>query len=321
MNRSLAGQEAQGQTGTPLLRGEKVLVTGASGFIGSHLLRALAARGAEVHAVSRNTKRESGDRVRWWRGDVSDAGSVRQLYMSVRPDVVFHLASHVMGSPALENVLPTFSANLASSVNILTVAAELGCRRVVLAGSLAEPETSRGESIASSPYAASKWAGTMYANMFHALYGVPIVNARLFMVYGPDQKDRSKLVPYVTLSLLRGDSPKITSGKRMIDWVYVGDAVEGLLSAAVVPGLEGSSVEIGSGTAVSTREIVTAIGTLIGGTGTPLFGAIPDRPMEPARIADVARTLAQTGWSPSTPLESGLRDTIAWYREHGEDEA
>ena len=107
----------------------------------------------------------------------------------------------------------------------------------------------------------------------------------------------------------------------MIDWVYVGDVVEGLLSAAVVPGLDGSSVKIGSGRAVSTREIVTAIGTLIGGTGVPLFGAIPDRPMEPARVADIATTLAQTGWRPSTTLESGLRDTIAWYREHREERA
>ena len=204
MNGPMTEKETAERAGATMLRGERVLVTGASGFIGSHLVRALTSRGAEVHAVSRETKRENGDRVRWWRGGVLDVGSVRQLYMSIRPDVVFHLASHVMGSPALENVLPTFHANLASSVNLLTAAAEHGCRRVILPGSLAEPEPSRGETIPSSPYAAAKWAGTMYANMFHALYGVPVVNARLFMVYGPDQKDHAKLVPYVTLSLLRG---------------------------------------------------------------------------------------------------------------------
>lgn len=118
------------------------------------------------------------------------------LFRKVQPATVYHLASHVMGAPDLQHVLPTFRANLQSSVNLLTAAAETGCGRLVMTGSLAEPEPSRGEMFPVAPYAAAKWASSGYARMFHALYGVPVVLARVFMVYGPAQKDLSKLIPY-----------------------------------------------------------------------------------------------------------------------------
>ena len=221
------------------ISGTKVLITGASGFIGSHLCRRLLELGAEVHGISRNRQAPGNGPILWRQVDVSDSGAVRSLVRDVRPDIVFHLASHVMGSPALEHVLPTFHANLKSTVNLLTAVAETGCRRMVFTGSLAEPDVENGEKFPTAPYAAAKWASSGYARMFHALYGVPIVLARVFMVYGPDQKDISKLVPYVTLSLLRGETPKVTSGARLVDWIYVRDVVEGFIALVTTPGIEG----------------------------------------------------------------------------------
>ncbi len=117
-----------------------VLVTGASGFIGSHLVRRVAASGsAEVHAVSRfDGPKDEGD-ARWWRGDLTDLATVRSLITAIKPAVIFHLASHVAGDRRLDHVMPTFRANLMSTVNLLTVAAEVGCRRIVLSGSMEEP--------------------------------------------------------------------------------------------------------------------------------------------------------------------------------------
>jgi len=272
--------------------------------------------GAEVHALSRRPP--SGDRspLNWWEGDVAEIELVRTLFRKIRPETIYHLASHVMGAPDLHHVLPTFRANLQSSVNLLTAAAETGCKRLVMTGSLAEPEPSRGEMFPVAPYAAAKWASSGYARMFHALYGVPAVLARVFMVYGPAQKDLSKLIPYAILSLLQGKSPAISSGERLVDWIYVDDVVEAYLALAGAPGIEGQTVEIGSGKLVSIREIVGQVAHLVGGGIGPTFGALADRPMEPVRIADVAQTRERIGWSPKTQLTEGLSRTVEWYKEH-----
>jgi nucleoside-diphosphate-sugar epimerase len=296
--------------------GHNVLVTGASGFIGTHLCRRLLDAGAEVHALSRSLRSAGASPLRWWEGDVADIEVVRTLFRKVRPDTIYHLASHVMGAPNLEHVLPTFRANLQSSVNLLTVAAEHGCRRLVMTGSLAEPEPSKGEMFPVAPYAAAKWASSGYARMFHALYGVPAVLARVFMVYGPAQKDLSKLIPYSVVSLLRGKSPAISSGDRLVDWIYVDDVVEAYLALAISPGIEGQSVEIGSGKLVSIRDIVSQVAHLVGGEVKPTFGALPDRPMEPLRTADVAQTRERIGWFPTTVLTEGLSRTVDWYKAH-----
>ena len=174
---------------------------------------------------------------------------MRSLFRNIRPDIIFHLASHVKGAPNLEHVLPTFHSNLQSTVNLLTLAAEKGCRRMVLTGSLAEPEPENGELFPSAPYAAAKWASSGYARMFHALYQLPVVIARVFMVYGPAQQDLTKLIPYVTLSLLRGETPKITSGGRLVDWIYVSDVVDGFVALGQAPGIDGATLDLGFGEA------------------------------------------------------------------------
>ena len=138
------------------LRGERALVTGASGFIGSRLLDRLLAEGVQVDALS-SSERTSAD-VRWWTGDPCDTERVVEIARDVKPDDLFDPASHVSGSRALDAVLPTLNANLVSTVNVLLAAADVGCRRVVLAGSLEEPDCEAGEPVPVSPYAAAKFA-------------------------------------------------------------------------------------------------------------------------------------------------------------------
>jgi len=296
------------------VKGKRILVTGASGFIGAHLCRRLCQEGAEVHAVYRTQPPAPVERQHLWRADLAVIDSVKKIIGKIQPEIVFHLASHVKGAPGLEHVLPTFHSNLQSTVNLLTVAAETTCPRVVLTGSLAEPEIGQGEQFPAAPYAAAKWACTGYARMFHALYGLPTVIARVFMVYGPAQLDLTKLVPYVILSLLKGSSPKITSGHRLLDWIYVSDVVNGYLALAEDPNVVGTSVELGSGSLISIREIVERIANEVDNGIRPEFGALPDRPLEPKRIARIADTFARIRWKPEVTLSEGLKLTVAWYR-------
>ena len=293
-----------------------MLITGASGFIGSHLCERLTQLGADIHGISRTPRAAESEGIRWWQGDVGEIEVVRRLFKEIRPDTVFHLASHVYGAPNLEHVLPTFRANLQSTVSLLTAGAETGCRRMVLTGSLAEPVYDQGERFPSSPYAAAKWASSAYGRMFHALYGLPVVLTRVFMVYGPAQRDVSKLIPYVTLSLLQEKAPKISSGSRMVDWIYVDDVVEGFLSAAAAPGIEGSTLDIGSGRLVAIREIVERLQKIVDAGPPASFGALQDRPLEPVRIANVSDSHAKIGWKPAMSLDAGLRTTVEWYKEH-----
>jgi UDP-glucose 4-epimerase len=294
------------------LAGKVVMVTGGVGFIGSALSTTLARLGAEVHTVSRRVA-EALPSGRHWQVDLTDEEAVTELVDQTRPDYVFHLASHVMGAPDLHHVLPAFHGNLRTTVNLLTALAESGCTRMITTGSLVEPEGgSRG--IPNSPYAAAKWASSDYARMFHALYDFPVSIARVFMVYGPGQQDMTKLVPYVISCVLRGESPKVTSGTHRIDWIYVDDVVAGFLQLALAPDAEGASVDFGSGAPVTIRELVDELCAQMGGAVEPVYGALPDRPLEPIRVADVAGSAEQIGWSPTIDLVEGLSRTIAWYR-------
>ncbi len=292
----------------------RALVTGAAGFIGRHLCRRLAAAGVVVLGLSRRAPPGDASVANWRQGDLAQFETARRVLDDFRPDWIFHLAGCVAGERDLALVLPTFHGNLTTTVNLLTAATEVGCRRIVLVGSLEEPDQDAAEPVPTSPYAASKWAATGYARLFHANYDTPVVVARLFMVYGPEQEDSKKLVPYVTLSFLRSEAPRLTSGARQVDWIYVDDAVAGLLAVARAPKLEGTAVDIGSGRLATIRDVVSLLARSTEAPVKPLFGAIPERPQERVRVADAADTEARTGWRAQTELEDGLQWTVDWYR-------
>ena len=290
-----------------------VLVTGGAGFFGSALCSELKRAGAVVHSVSR---REHGPVAaeRHWRVDLAEETAVRELIRDLQPAYVFHLASHVMGAPDIKHLMPSFRGNLQTSVNLACALVETPCTRMVTTGSLVEPDPGVAQKIPNSPYAAAKWASSDYARMFHALYGLPIAIARVFMVYGPGQQDETKLVPYVIRCLLRGERPKITSGTHTIDWVFLNDVVGGLLKLAAATNADGQTVDIGSGSVVTTATVVDTLCELMGGLVQPEYGALPERPLEPHRVASVRDSERLIGWRPRVSLREGLQLTIDSYR-------
>jgi nucleoside-diphosphate-sugar epimerase len=298
-----------------------VLVTGGGGFIGGHLSRRLAGEGATVHAVGRSEPSHLADVAQTWACDVAQEEALRGLMGDVEPEFIFHLASTVTGNRDLDQVWPTFQNNLASTVNVLVAATKVGCERIVLSGSMEVPREETPDALPPSPYAAAKWASGVYARLFHALYVCPVVILRVFMVYGPAQPDRTKLIPYVAECFLDGTPPKLSSGERPIDWVYVDDVVDAYLEAARAPGAVGRSLDVGSGSQVTIRAVVQRLAELVGTDVAPLFGAVPDRSLEPAPVADVEETQRLLGWRATTDLEDGLRRTVEWLRAERSDPA
>jgi nucleoside-diphosphate-sugar epimerase len=241
---------------------------------------------------------------------------VKELLRTAQPNIVFHLSALSSAAVPLELVEPTFDSIVLSTKNLLVAAALHGTPRVVLAGSFEEPAL--GE-VPASPYAVAKAAAAAYGRMFDSLYGVSVITARCFMTYGPGQHP-TKLFPHVIRSLLRGISPKLASGRRRLDWIYVEDVIAGMIAAATAPGMEGRTVDLGTGRLTTVREAIETIVGIMTPAVQPEFGAIPDRPAEPSRAADVEATAQIIGWRPRTSLEEGLARTIAWYRDHLDDD-
>jgi nucleoside-diphosphate-sugar epimerase len=250
--------------------------------------------------------------VQWWKADLIELEATQNLVRAIQPDTTFHLASFVTGSRNVEMVLPVFRHNFLTTLNLLFATAENSAGRIVFAGSLEEPDEI--EPVPRSPYAAAKGAASGYARMFSALYQTPVVIAKISMAYGPGQSDHTKLIPYVITSFLSRSPPSLSSGVRPVDWIFVDDVVDGLIGCAQTPGIDGRTVELGSGQLHTIRDVVQQLMELLPCTLHPHFAALPDRPLERVRKADIAGSYELIGWRPSTSLRVGLTRTVEWYK-------
>jgi len=291
----------------------EILVTGATGFIGQHLCYRLCADGHRVHATSRRRYETRPSGPRWHQADMADLAATRHLFATIEPDVVFNLAADVDASPDFTPVLPTFHGLLASTINVLVAAMEEDCQRIVLTGSLAEPMPGERIAVPQSPRAAAKWAGAGYGRMYHDLFGAPVVILRPFKTYGPGQA-LAKPIPSITLALLRSERPKVSSDTVSADWVYISDVVEAFVAAATAPGIEGETIDLGTGTLVPMRSVVERIAGIVGGDIQPDFGALPGRANENTVVANTADAAKYLEWRARTSLDDGLRKTVEWYR-------
>jgi UDP-glucose 4-epimerase len=292
---------------------KRVVVLGGSGFLGRAVCARLHAQGVDVTAMSRQTDPHNPP----WKHvpvDAEDSAALSAALKAARPDIIFHLAGLASARPERELVRPMLRSHVMSILNVLDYAAEAGCDRVICTASLEEPVPP--ESVARSPYAVAKWAAGAYGQMYQALYGTPVVFARVFMVYGPGPQNLNKVLPYAALSMLRGESPALSSGSRAFDWVYIDDVAKGLVACATAPGIEGRRIDIGSGETRTVQEVVNLAADLIGSSVRPSFGALPDRVERSVTRANVDEAHALTGWRPSIGLREGVGRTIEWLRQN-----
>ncbi len=293
------------------LTGKRVLVTGASGFLGRHLCAHLSRLGAEVHGTSRVPRPEAPG-IRWWHSEITTVGDVEALFEAIDPALVYHLSGEVDTAPHLEMLERTYRSLLTSTICLLSVSARNRKPRLILAGSLEEVDSRDPELVPPSPYSAAKTAASQYARLCHQMYGAPVVVLRTFMGYGPEQSEK-KLVPATLRAILAGQIPKLSSGQRELDWIHVDDIVDAYAAAGLSSDAEGRVLDIGTGRLTSIRTLVKLLVACSGKQAELQFGALEDRVNREPRVADLGPPKAILGWAPKIPLETGLQQTVNWY--------
>ena len=290
---------------------KRVLITGATGFVGYHLCEALLNLDADIYATALDgTLHTAIHSIPLIYINLRDTEALTSYVRSVKPDYVFHLASLVNTSKGIEFVLPTLQSNLLGTINLMLSLEKQPLQKLVVISSSEAPTSSE---VPTSPYAASKLAVTAYASMFQSLYQLPISIARLFTCFGPLQP-RNKLIPYIIDSLAKGIKPDISTPKKELDFIYVKDFVRGLLYTAKTNTSTGMTLDFGSGYGIPVEQMVESIRAIL--KMQPQLTAnlpISDDKINP-QIADTKRTLELSGWSPQWSLDQALSETIDWYR-------
>lgn len=303
---------------------KRVLVTGATGFVGHSCLPQLATKGYEIHALTRTPpadhKISQDSDVRWHQADLLDVEQTKQLVAAIKPSHLLHLAWHIEHGKhyvARENF-----QWVCASLALFEAFAANGGQRAVCAGTSAE--YSWTEKTAYEEYRTPLEPATTYGKCKHALqilleayaeqYEISFAWARAFFLYGPQDRT-NRLVPSVIRSLLRNEPALCSHGNQIIDYLYIEDA-----AAAFVSLLDGDvrgSVNIGSGVPVLLKEIIFTITELIGNSELVKLGAIESSVGEsPQIVADTRRLRNEVAWQPRFTLVEGLAETIAWWRKN-----
>ncbi len=311
--------------GWTILQGIRVLVTGATGFIGSHLAERLVAEGAEVTLAVETGASQANiasilDKVRVHEVDLREGQTVRQLVRECLPSKVYHLAAVGVTEPGVDPRLAV-QVNVVGTLNLLEALRETDCDCFVNTGTCYEyghnnPPMREDQTVDPiNAYATSKSAAWLFCNMYHRTHGYPIVTVRPFTVYGPRQSERA-LIPQTIISALRGEDFEMTGGEQTRDFTYVDDVVEGYIRASLSEKAIGQTVNLGTGEERPIKDVILKVLELMGHPVKPLIGALPYRPREMWRLySDRSKARELLGWQPQVSLEDGLRKTIAWYSE------
>jgi len=298
---------------------KKVLVTGASGFVGRHTLKYLLPKFDEVHGVYNNRRVDDSRDVQWHKANMFDAKDRRELINSVHPTHLLHLAWYAEPGKYAHSLLNIDW--LKASLNLIKNFKNHGGQRVVCAGTCFEYDFSYGFC---SEYDTPKKPGTIYGVCKNSLQeilrhysqqtGLSTAWGRIFYLYGPHEYP-SRLVSSVVTSLLKDEYAPCSEGYQKKDFLHVDDvasAFVGLLDSEVK-----GPVNIGSGMPVAVKDLVLEIGRTLGKDNLIQLGARPTPESEPPMVlADDRRLRREVQWTPKYNLQSGLADTISWWQNN-----
>jgi nucleoside-diphosphate-sugar epimerase len=309
----------------PDLLTEKIAVTGPTGFIGSHLVKALVEIGCRPTLLARAPRHDRLDpaagKLRWVKMDITDRDSVDRVISQEPPDVIFHLAGTRGRHQTADAFQDCTEVNILGTVRLLAAATRAGVGRVVLLGSADEYGNQPGplsENLnlqPKSPYAISVAAATRLAQAMFAKEGCPVVVLRPFTVYGPGQPSDMFVAEAIECAV-EGTTFRMTEGKQRRDLVFVADLIRAIISAAQSPDLAGRVINVGSGECHKLCDVANLIWALTSSNAPLLIGA---RQAESAELhdtwADISLARELLGWTPRVNLETGLAVTIEWNRQ------
>ena len=311
----------------------KVVVTGAGGFIGSHLVERLLALGADVTAFVRyNSRNDAGlletlgekkKDIRIVSGEIRELETVRKVTNGA--DVVFHLAALVGIPYSYVHPNEVVEVNTIGTLNILTAAKDGGFRRVVVTSTsevygtaISVPISEKHPKQPQSPYSASKIAADAIALSFYSAFDLPVAIVRPFNTYGPRQSDRA-IIPTLISQAITKQVIEIGNTKPTRDFTYVTDTVEGFIQIAESDKCIGQEINLGSGREVSIGELSEKIAALCGRKVQITQSKERFRPSKSEverLLADTSKAKELTSWRPNVDFEQGLKLTIDWVREN-----
>ncbi|HMJ77625.1 MAG TPA: NAD-dependent epimerase/dehydratase family protein [Iamia sp.] len=316
-----------------LWRDRPVLVTGGTGFLGSHLTRLLVDAGAAVVVLRRDrvppssVERAWSDRVTWVEGAVEDQAVIERALGEHEIVTVFHLAAQTQVGVANANAVSTFEANITGTWALLeAVRRSPGVAQVVTASSDKAygaqpvlPYTEDMPLLATHPYDVSKACSDLIAASYHQTFGVPVAITRCGNFFGPGDRNWERLIPGTMRAILRGRSPVIRSDGTLVrDYLYVVDGALAYLRLAECmaadPTLAGEAFNFSTETPLSVLDLVARIQTAAG-SDLPLDvrgGAAHEIPAQHLSAEKARQVL---GWEPSRTVDEALVETVAWYRD------
>jgi UDP-glucose 4-epimerase len=306
------------------------LVTGGAGFIGSHLVGALAAKGKPVRVLD-NFSTGLRDNLAGVRpapeiieADLTDFSAVERAMAGV--EVVYHLGALASVQRSVETPALTHAACATATLYVLDAARRAGVRRAVYAasssayGGQSSQEGQREDSLPRplSPYAAAKLAGELYMQAFAATYGIETVCLRFFNIFGPRQRADSPYSGVIALfiaAMTEGRVPTVHGdGLQSRDFTYVDNVVQALLKAAEAPNVSGEVFNVGTGRSVTVLDLVAGLNRLLGKNIVPRH-APPRAGDVRYSLANIERTRRALGYEPTVTFADGLERTLNWYRQ------
>jgi dTDP-glucose 4,6-dehydratase len=315
-------------------QGKKVLVTGAGGFISSHLVEHLLSAGARVRAFVRYTSRgeagflpEIADRSRLEvaAGDLRDPDAVDQAVKEM--EIVFHLGALISIPYSYLHPVEVVETNVNGALNVLMACRKYGVQRMVHTSTsevygtaISVPINESHPLQGQSPYSASKIGADKLAESFYCAFGLPVVTVRPFNTYGPRQSARA-VIPTIISQALSRDVIRLGNLESRRDFTYVDDTVNGFIKAAEGEALVGQVINLGTGEEVTIGALASMIIRLI---GRPVSIVREEQRLRPEK-SEVMRLLSDNrlasqlmDWQPQVPLQTGLLNTIQWVERHAE---
>ena len=307
---------------------KKILITGATGFIGSHLTRKLTEEGFEVGIIKRENSniRRISDLIKnlsIYDADLRDIHEVSKVISHFKPEVIFHLATYYAVEHKSEEVSLMLDTNVLGTINLLEASKKSNVKLFINTSSCfvyQENKNKLKESADLNPlnlYALTKMQAEQACSFYTEKYGLGTITFRLFPPYGPADHER-RLIPYTIKNFFKGKKIKLTTGKQRWDFVYVDDIIEAYFKLLNIPDLpiKHEIFNIGTGNAISIREVISQLKEIIGSSIEPEWGAIPHRKNEVWFIcADIIKIKGFLKWKPKTQiLQEGLKLTVNWYK-------